>query len=92
MDRSLTDVKISFKEVRTTSERKLHITSHKTTTKNKVITLEMYCFSSIFPNHLLYIKTTKKMAEDFQEELSIFFESFNMHGPGAVGNDLDQGI
>ncbi|KAM9822155.1 dynein axonemal heavy chain 10-like isoform 2-T2 [Syngnathus typhle] len=37
-------------------------------------------------------ETTKKMAEDFQEELSIFSESFNMHGPGAVGNDLDKGL
>ncbi|XP_077377243.1 dynein axonemal heavy chain 10-like [Festucalex cinctus] len=37
-------------------------------------------------------ETTKKMAEDFQEDLSIFFESFNMHGPGAVGNDLDKGL
>uniref|UniRef100_A0A3Q3DBI2 Dynein axonemal heavy chain 10 n=1 Tax=Hippocampus comes TaxID=109280 RepID=A0A3Q3DBI2_HIPCM len=35
-------------------------------------------------------ETTKRMAEDFQKELSIFFESFNMHGPGAVGNDLDK--
>ncbi|XP_019715984.1 dynein heavy chain 10, axonemal-like [Hippocampus comes] len=37
-------------------------------------------------------ETTKRMAEDFQKELSIFFESFNMHGPGAVGNDLDKGL
>ncbi|XP_077456872.1 dynein axonemal heavy chain 10-like [Stigmatopora argus] len=37
-------------------------------------------------------KTTQKMAEDFREELYIFVESFNMHGPGAVGNDLDKGL
>nr|XP_057927697.1 dynein axonemal heavy chain 10-like isoform X1 [Doryrhamphus excisus] len=37
-------------------------------------------------------ETTKRLTEDFQEELSIFVESFNMHGPGAVGDDLDQGL
>ncbi|XP_057687718.1 dynein axonemal heavy chain 10-like isoform X2 [Corythoichthys intestinalis] len=37
-------------------------------------------------------ETTQKMAEEFREELSIFVESFNMHGPGAVGNDLDKGL
>ncbi|XP_061673976.1 dynein axonemal heavy chain 10-like [Syngnathoides biaculeatus] len=37
-------------------------------------------------------ETTKRMAEEFQEELSIFVESCNMHGPGAVGNDLDKGL
>ncbi|XP_061623123.1 dynein axonemal heavy chain 10-like [Phyllopteryx taeniolatus] len=37
-------------------------------------------------------ETTKRMAEEFQEELSIFVESFNMHGPGVVGNDLDKGL
>lgn len=29
--------------------------------------------------------------EEFKDELSIFVESFNMHGPGAVGHDLEKG-
>lgn len=29
--------------------------------------------------------------EEFRDELSIFVESFNMHGPGAVGDDLEKG-
>lgn len=29
--------------------------------------------------------------EEFQDELSIFVESFTMHGPGAVGDDLEKG-
>lgn len=29
--------------------------------------------------------------EEFKDELSIFAESFNMHGPGAVGDDLEKG-
>lgn len=29
--------------------------------------------------------------EEFKDELSIFVESFNMHGPGAVGDDLEKG-
>ncbi len=36
-------------------------------------------------------KTTKEKIEEFKQELSIFAESFNMHGPGAVGDDLDKG-
>lgn len=40
---------------------------------------------------LLYSKITQGNIEDFKQELSIFAESFDMHGPGAVGNDLDQG-
>ncbi|KAM9822995.1 dynein axonemal heavy chain 10-like [Syngnathus typhle] len=50
VDRSLTNVKVSFKE------------------------------------------TTKGMTEEFQQNLSIFFASFNTDGPGAVGEDLDQGL
>uniref|UniRef100_A0A3Q3B280 Dynein axonemal heavy chain 10 n=1 Tax=Kryptolebias marmoratus TaxID=37003 RepID=A0A3Q3B280_KRYMA len=33
---------------------------------------------------------TKEKIEDFKQDLSIFAESFNMHGPGAVGEDLDK--
>lgn len=29
--------------------------------------------------------------EEFKDELSIFAESFNMHGPGAVGDNLEKG-
>lgn len=34
--------------------------------------------------------STQKM-EEFKDELSIFAESFNMHGPGAVGDNLEKG-
>lgn len=40
---------------------------------------------------LLFSKITKEKIEDFKQDLSIFVESFNMHGPGAVGEDLDKG-
>ncbi|XP_069565682.1 dynein axonemal heavy chain 10 [Brachyistius frenatus] len=36
--------------------------------------------------------TTKDKIADFQQDLSGFAESFNMHGPGAVGDDLDKGL
>nr|XP_057927446.1 dynein axonemal heavy chain 10-like isoform X3 [Doryrhamphus excisus] len=36
--------------------------------------------------------TTKGMTEEFQRNLSSFFETFTMEGPGAVGNDLDKGL
>ncbi|TKS80370.1 Dynein heavy chain 10, axonemal [Collichthys lucidus] len=35
--------------------------------------------------------TTEKI-EKFRMEVSIFAESFNMHGPGAVGDDLEKGL
>ena len=34
---------------------------------------------------------TKEHIQVFTQELSIFAESFNMHGPGAVGDDLEKG-
>ncbi|XP_062273833.1 dynein axonemal heavy chain 10 [Scomber scombrus] len=39
-----------------------------------------------------FTKTTKQNTEEFKHELSIFVESFNMHGPGAVGDDLEKGL
>uniref|UniRef100_A0A3Q1G9E8 Dynein axonemal heavy chain 10 n=1 Tax=Acanthochromis polyacanthus TaxID=80966 RepID=A0A3Q1G9E8_9TELE len=33
---------------------------------------------------------TNEKIEDFKQELSIFAESFNMHGPGAVGDNLEK--
>lgn len=33
----------------------------------------------------------KEKTDEFKQELSIFAESFNMHGPGAVGDDLEKG-
>lgn len=39
----------------------------------------------------LHSKITKEKIEEFKQELSIFAESFNMHGPGAVGDDLEKG-
>lgn len=29
--------------------------------------------------------------EQYQQELSVFAESFSMHGPGAVGDNLEKG-
>ncbi len=34
---------------------------------------------------------TLNQIEEYKQELSIFAESFNMHGPGAVGDDLEKG-
>uniref|UniRef100_A0A4W6GCG3 Dynein axonemal heavy chain 10 n=1 Tax=Lates calcarifer TaxID=8187 RepID=A0A4W6GCG3_LATCA len=39
-----------------------------------------------------FTQLTKDKIEAFKQELSIFAESFNMHGPGAVGDDLDKGL
>ncbi|XP_058491324.1 dynein axonemal heavy chain 10 [Solea solea] len=39
-----------------------------------------------------FTQTTTENIEEFQQEVSIFAESFNMHGPGAVGDDLDKGL
>ncbi|XP_061762564.1 dynein axonemal heavy chain 10-like [Nerophis ophidion] len=36
--------------------------------------------------------TTKGMTEEFQQNLSVFVNSFNTEGPGAVGDDLDKGL
>lgn len=36
-------------------------------------------------------KITKEKTEEFKKEVSIFAESFDMHGPGAVGDDLEKG-
>ncbi|XP_061907302.1 dynein axonemal heavy chain 10-like isoform X2 [Entelurus aequoreus] len=36
--------------------------------------------------------TTKGMTEEFQQNLSVFVDSFNTEGPGAVGDDLDKGL
>ncbi|XP_035496799.2 dynein axonemal heavy chain 10-like [Scophthalmus maximus] len=39
-----------------------------------------------------FTEITEEKIEEFKEELSIFAESFNMHGPGAVGDDLEKGL
>ncbi|KAM9858629.1 dynein axonemal heavy chain 10 [Aulostomus maculatus] len=39
-----------------------------------------------------FTETTKEKIEEFKEELFISAESFNMHGPGAVGEDLEKGL
>ncbi|XP_068162278.1 dynein axonemal heavy chain 10 [Antennarius striatus] len=36
--------------------------------------------------------TTEKRTEDFKQQLFVFSESFNMYGPGSVGDDLDKGL
>ncbi|XP_044053526.1 dynein axonemal heavy chain 10 isoform X1 [Siniperca chuatsi] len=39
-----------------------------------------------------FTEITKEKTKEFKQELSIFAESFNMHGPGAVGDDLEKGM
>ncbi|XP_074525804.1 dynein axonemal heavy chain 10 [Halichoeres trimaculatus] len=39
-----------------------------------------------------FTKITKEKIEEFQQETFIFTESFNMHGPGAVGDNLEKGL
>ncbi|KAK5620023.1 Dynein heavy chain 10, axonemal [Crenichthys baileyi] len=39
-----------------------------------------------------FSEITKKRIEDFKQELAVFAESFTMHGPGAVGDRLDEGL
>ncbi|CAL8251349.1 unnamed protein product [Boreogadus saida] len=39
-----------------------------------------------------FTEITKEHIQVFTQELSIFAESFNMHGPGAVGDDLEKGL
>ncbi|XP_051514176.1 dynein axonemal heavy chain 10 [Myxocyprinus asiaticus] len=39
-----------------------------------------------------FAEITLKQTEEYKQELSIFAESFNMHGPGAVGDDLEKGL
>lgn len=51
----------------------------------------MYIYSSLPILPPVHSKTTKVKTEEFKQELSIFAESFNMHGPGAVGDDLEKG-
>ncbi|CAL8343019.1 unnamed protein product [Lota lota] len=39
-----------------------------------------------------FTEITKNQIEGFTQELSVFAESFNMHGPGAAGDDLEKGL
>ncbi|KAG5280454.1 hypothetical protein AALO_G00060150 [Alosa alosa] len=39
-----------------------------------------------------FTEITKGQIDEYKQELSIFAESFNMHGPGAVGDDLEKGL
>ncbi|TNN52944.1 Dynein heavy chain 10, axonemal [Liparis tanakae] len=39
-----------------------------------------------------FTQTTTEDIEEYTLELSIFAENFNMHGPGAVGDDLEKGL
>ncbi|XP_076006843.1 dynein axonemal heavy chain 10 [Genypterus blacodes] len=47
---------------------------------------------SLGPVKESFTETTNEKIEEFKLELSIFAESFNMHGPGAVGDDLEEGL
>ncbi|XP_030648846.1 dynein heavy chain 10, axonemal [Chanos chanos] len=39
-----------------------------------------------------FTEITKQQVEEYKQELVIFAESFNMHGPGAVGDNLERGL
>ncbi|XP_053336632.1 dynein axonemal heavy chain 10 [Clarias gariepinus] len=39
-----------------------------------------------------FTKITLKQIEDYKQELSVFAESFSMHGPGAVGDNMEKGL
>ncbi|XP_015260407.1 PREDICTED: dynein heavy chain 10, axonemal [Cyprinodon variegatus] len=39
-----------------------------------------------------FAEIIKTKIEEYKQELAIFAESFNMHGPGAVGDNLDKGL
>ncbi|XP_029909103.1 dynein heavy chain 10, axonemal [Myripristis murdjan] len=39
-----------------------------------------------------FVEITKQQIEEFKQEVSIFAESFNMHGPGAMGDNLEKGL
>lgn len=55
-------------------------------------TIKAICTYNYLSNLLsLHSKVTKEKIEEFKQELSIFAESFHMHGPGAVGDDLEKG-
>lgn len=59
--------------------------------KQKVQILELYIYNCTPDLLSLHSKITEEKIEEFKQELSVFAESFNMHGPGAVGDDLDKG-
>lgn len=40
---------------------------------------------------VLVPQITKEQIQQYMQELAIFAESFNMHGPGAVGDNLEKG-
>ncbi|KAL2092820.1 hypothetical protein ACEWY4_012618 [Coilia grayii] len=39
-----------------------------------------------------FTEITKGQIDEYKQELNIFAESFHMHGPGAVGDDLEKGL
>ncbi|XP_017580699.2 dynein heavy chain 10, axonemal [Pygocentrus nattereri] len=39
-----------------------------------------------------FTEITKEQIEQYKQELAIFAESFNMHGPGAAGDNLEKGL
>lgn len=40
---------------------------------------------------LYHLKVSTRKLEDFTDTLSVFAKKFNLHGPGAVGDDLEKG-
>jgi len=51
----------------------------------------MLKFTEFTFNSLSLSQITLNQIEEYKQEISIFAESFNMHGPGAVGDDLEKG-
>ncbi|XP_076854099.1 dynein axonemal heavy chain 10 [Brachyhypopomus gauderio] len=39
-----------------------------------------------------FTKITKEQVGEYKQQVAIFTESFNMHGPGATGDDLEKGL
>lgn len=53
----------------------------------------MTCHHSQFSFKFLTLhwKVTQQKLEEFEEELNFFTETFNMHGPGTMGDDMEKG-
>lgn len=48
-------------------------------------------FNAFFLSSKHFKVSTRKL-EDFTDTLAVFAEKFNLHGPGAVGDDLEKGL
>lgn len=53
--------------------------------------LELYDYYFLICG-LISGQITMEEIEQYKQELSVFAESFSMHGPGAVGENLEKGM